>query len=84
MSGCLPLSMTGSTDTGPLQPQEDPASLPPVTRSPLALDHRPVSEDNSSLVRRGYHQRLQPRRKMTSGLPSGQAIQLTPLWEHVV
>jgi len=83
MSGCLPLSMTGSTDTGPLQPQEDPASLPPAIRSPSALDHRPVSEDNS-LARRGYHHRLQSRRKMTSGLPSGQAIQLTPLWEHVV
>ncbi|XP_011344178.2 uncharacterized protein LOC105283262 isoform X2 [Ooceraea biroi] len=83
MSGCLSSSMTGSTDAGPLQPQEDPAPLPPATRSPATLDLRPVSEDNSSLARRGHH-RHQPRRKMTSGPASGQAIQLTPLWEHVV
>lgn len=84
MSDCLSSSMTGSTDAGPLQPQEDPAALPPATRSPSILDLRSVSEDNnSSLASRGYH-RCQSRRKMTSGPSSGQAIQLTPLWEHVV
>lgn len=77
MSRCLS-SMTGSTDAGPLQPQEDPVPLPV---QPLTFE-RPVSED-SSLARRG-HRRNQLRRKMTSTPPSGQTIQLTPLWEHVV
>ncbi|XP_025156270.1 uncharacterized protein LOC105185536 isoform X1 [Harpegnathos saltator] len=78
MSRCLSSSMTGSTDTGPLQPQEDPAPLP---AQPSTFE-RPGSED-SSLARRG-RRRHQPRRKMTSAPASGQTIQLTPLWEHVV
>lgn len=79
MSGCLSSSMTGSTDAGPLQPQEDP--VPPST-----YDLRPLSEgDGSTSARRGCrHHRHQPRRRMTSAPPSGQTIQLTPLWEHVV
>ncbi|KAL6428054.1 hypothetical protein ACFW04_008438 [Cataglyphis niger] len=78
MSGCLSSSMTGSTDAGPLQPQEDPA--PPST-----YDLRPLSEGNgSSAARRGSRHRHQPRRRMTSAPSSGQTIQLTPLWEHVV
>ncbi|XP_011164293.1 uncharacterized protein LOC105199069 isoform X2 [Solenopsis invicta] len=87
MSGCLSSSMTGSTDAGPLQPQEDPAPLP-VARPPSSYDRRPISlsEDNGSSTRRGGggRHRHQPRRRMTSAPPSGQAIQLTPLWEHVV
>ncbi|XP_032682196.1 uncharacterized protein LOC116849305 isoform X2 [Odontomachus brunneus] len=78
MSRCLSSSMTGSTDAGPLQPQEDPVPLPV---QPSTFE-RPVSED-SSLTRRD-RRRHQPRRKMTSAPPSGQTIQLTPLWEHVV
>ncbi|XP_072762296.1 uncharacterized protein [Anoplolepis gracilipes] len=78
MSGCLSSSMTGSTDAGPLQPQEDP--VPPST-----YDLRPLSEGNGSSARRGSrHRHHQPRRRMTSAPPSGQTIQLTPLWEHVV
>ncbi|XP_025270604.1 uncharacterized protein LOC105251443 isoform X2 [Camponotus floridanus] len=77
MSGCLSSSMTGSTDAGPLQPQEDP--VPPST-----YDLRPLSEGNGSSARRGSRHRHQPRRRMTSAPPSGQTIQLTPLWEHVV
>ncbi|XP_070154271.1 TOG array regulator of axonemal microtubules protein 1 isoform X5 [Polyergus mexicanus] len=77
MSGCLSSSMTGSTDAGPLQPQEDPA--PPST-----YDLRPLSENNGSSARRGNRHRHQPRRRMTSAPSSGQTIQLTPLWEHVV
>lgn len=77
MSGCLSSSMTGSTDAGPLQPQEDP--VPPST-----YDLRPLSEGNGSSARRGTRHRHQPRRRMTSAPPSGQTIQLTPLWEHVV
>ncbi|XP_011701488.1 PREDICTED: uncharacterized protein LOC105458119 [Wasmannia auropunctata] len=78
MSGCLSSSMTGSTDAGPPQPQEDPAPLP-VARPPPSL-----SEGNGSSARRGGRHRHQPRRRMTSAPPSGQTIQLTPLWEHVV
>ncbi|XP_029678629.1 uncharacterized protein LOC115244815 isoform X3 [Formica exsecta] len=77
MSGCLSSSMTGSTDAGPLQPQEDPA--PPST-----YDLRPLSEGNGSSARRGNRHRHQLRRRMTSAPSSGQTIQLTPLWEHVV
>lgn len=62
---------------GPLQPQEDPAPLP-VARPPS------LSEGNGSSARRGSRHRHQPRRRMTSAPPSGQTIQLTPLWEHVV
>ncbi|XP_071558648.1 uncharacterized protein [Temnothorax nylanderi] len=83
MSGCLSSSMTGSTDAGPPQPQEDPAPLP-VARPPSSYDPRPtLPEANGSSARRGGRHR-QPRRRMTSAPPSGQTIQLTPLWEHVV
>lgn len=78
MSGCLSSSMTGSTDAGPLQPQEDP--VPP----PSTYDLRPLSEGDGSSARRGSRHRHQLRRRMTSAPPSGQTIQLTPLWEHVV
>ncbi|XP_043522349.1 uncharacterized protein LOC122535154 isoform X2 [Frieseomelitta varia] len=78
MSKCLDftLSMTGSTNSGPLQPQKD--SLPlPARSSPF--DFYSTSE---SSARRGHRQRLS--RKMTLTSPNGQPIQLTPLWEHVV
>ncbi|KAL0109941.1 hypothetical protein PUN28_013527 [Cardiocondyla obscurior] len=77
MSGCLSSSMTGSTDAGPLQPQEDPL---PVARPPSSYD----AEGNGSSARRGGRHRHQPRRRMTSAPPFGQTIQLTPLWEHVI
>ncbi|XP_011871564.1 PREDICTED: uncharacterized protein LOC105564074 [Vollenhovia emeryi] len=84
MSGCLSSSMTGSTDAGPPQPQEDPAPLP-VARPPSSYDPRPtLAEGNGSSARRGSRHRHQPRRRMMSAPPSGQTIQLTPLWEHVV
>nr|XP_012232865.1 PREDICTED: uncharacterized protein LOC105678252 isoform X2 [Linepithema humile] len=82
MSGCLSSSMTGSTDAGPLQPQEDPVPLPAIPRPSSTFDLRPASEDDGA--RRGGRHRHQPRRRMTSAPPSGQTIQLTPLWEHVV
>ncbi|XP_011063428.1 PREDICTED: uncharacterized protein LOC105151429 [Acromyrmex echinatior] len=76
MSGCLSSSMTGSTDAGPLQPQEEPASLPVARPSSLS--------ENASAARRSNRHRHQSRRRMTSAPLSGQTIQLTPLWEHVV
>ncbi|XP_012535111.1 uncharacterized protein LOC105835962 isoform X2 [Monomorium pharaonis] len=91
MSGCLSSSMTGSTDAGPLQPQDDPAPSLPVARPPSSYNDRGrttvLSEGNSSSARRGSRNRHHhpPRRRMTSApSPSGPAIQLTPLWEHVV
>ncbi|XP_014468480.1 PREDICTED: uncharacterized protein LOC106741218 [Dinoponera quadriceps] len=77
MSRCLS-SMTGSTNAGPLQPQADPVPLQ------LSTFERPVSSEENSSPRRGRRRRRQPRRKMMSAPPSGQTIQLTPLWEHVV
>ncbi|XP_020295110.1 uncharacterized protein LOC109860437 isoform X2 [Pseudomyrmex gracilis] len=83
MPSCLSSSMTGSTDAGLLQPQEDPKQLS-VSCSSSTFNLRPVSEDTSSLLRRGRSHRQPPRRRMTSAPPPGQTIQLTPLWEHVV
>ncbi|KAL6256824.1 hypothetical protein P5V15_011763, partial [Pogonomyrmex californicus] len=84
MSGCLSSSMTGSTDAGPLQPQEDPAPL--LAARPLSSYDlgSSVSEGDGSSARRSSRHRHQSKRRMTSAPPSGQTIQLTPLWEHVV
>ncbi|CAL7945263.1 unnamed protein product [Xylocopa violacea] len=68
--------MTGSTNSGPLQPQKDSSPLP-ARSSPFDLYSTPESP-----ARRGHRQRLS--RKMTLTSPNGQPIQLTPLWEHVV
>ncbi|XP_048262797.1 uncharacterized protein LOC100644438 isoform X2 [Bombus terrestris] len=78
MSKCLEftLSMTGSTNSGPLQPQKDSSPLP-ARSSPLDLYSTPESP-----TRRAHRQRHS--RKMTLTSPNGQPIQLTPLWEHVV
>ncbi|XP_015436767.1 PREDICTED: uncharacterized protein LOC107192087 [Dufourea novaeangliae] len=78
MSECFEFSssMTGSTNTGPLQPQKDSSPLP-AQLSPFDLYTTPESPS-----RRGHRQR-HPR-KMTLTSPNGQPIQLTPLWEHVV
>ncbi|KOC66264.1 hypothetical protein WH47_07333 [Habropoda laboriosa] len=78
MSECLdiPSSMTGSTNSGPLQPQKDSSPLP-ARSSPFNLYSTPESP-----TRRGHRQRL--FRKMTLTSANGQPIQLTPLWEHVV
>lgn len=78
MSGGLSSSMTGSTDMGPLQPQKD---LAPLSTQPSTIGRPEVLED-TLLTRRS--RRHQSRRKMTATPPSGQVIQLTPLWEHVV
>lgn len=68
--------MTGSTNSGPLQPQKD--SSPLLARfSPFDLYSTPESP-----TLRGHRQRLS--RKMTLTSSNGQPIQLTPLWEHVV
>ncbi|XP_026296918.1 uncharacterized protein LOC413368 isoform X3 [Apis mellifera] len=78
MSECLEFtsSMTGSTNSGPLQPQKD--SSPLLARfSPFDLYSTPESP-----TLRGHRQRLS--RKMTLTSSNGQPIQLTPLWEHVV
>ncbi|XP_033176604.1 uncharacterized protein LOC100741806 isoform X2 [Bombus impatiens] len=78
MSKCLEftLSMTGSTNSGPLQPQKDSSPLP-ARSSPLDLYSTPESP-----TLRAHRQRHS--RKMTLTSPNGQPIQLTPLWEHVV
>ncbi|CAK9809684.1 hypothetical protein ANTQUA_LOCUS6124 [Anthophora quadrimaculata] len=78
MSECLdfPSSMTGSTNSGPLQPQKD-SSLLPARSSPFDLYSTPESP-----ARRGHRQRFS--RKMTLASANSQPIQLTPLWEHVV
>ncbi|XP_076179428.1 uncharacterized protein LOC143152802 isoform X2 [Ptiloglossa arizonensis] len=69
-------SMTGSTNSGPLQPQKD--SSPLLARSsPFDFYTTPLSPS-----RRGHRQRHS--RKMTLTSPNGQPVQLTPLWEHVV
>ncbi|XP_026666980.1 uncharacterized protein LOC108622030 isoform X2 [Ceratina calcarata] len=78
MSECLGFttSMTGSTNSGPLQPHND--SLPLSLRS-APFDLYPTSE---SPVLKGHRQGSS--RKMTLTSANGQPIQLTPLWEHVV
>ncbi|XP_060819750.1 uncharacterized protein LOC132909151 isoform X2 [Bombus pascuorum] len=78
MSKCLEFtsSMTGSTNSGPLQPQKDSSPLP-ARSSPFDLYSTPESP-----TRRAHRQRYS--RKMTLTSPNGQPIQLTPLWEHVV
>ncbi|CAK9804594.1 hypothetical protein ANTPLA_LOCUS4118 [Anthophora plagiata] len=78
MSECLdiPSSMTGSTNSGPLQPQKD-SSLLPARSTPFDLYSTPESP-----ARRGHRQRFS--RKMTLASANSQPIQLTPLWEHVV
>ncbi|XP_034195468.2 uncharacterized protein LOC117611587 isoform X1 [Osmia lignaria lignaria] len=76
MSECFEFSssMTGSTNSGPLQPQKDSSPLP---SSPFHFHSTPKSPS-----RRNHRQRLP--RKMTLTSSNGQPIQLTPLWEHVV
>ncbi|OAD61435.1 hypothetical protein WN48_10137, partial [Eufriesea mexicana] len=69
-------SMTGSMNSGPLQPQKDSSPLP-ARSSPYDLYSTPESP-----LRRSHRQRLS--RKMTLTSSNGQPIQLTPLWEHVV
>lgn len=78
MSKCLEftLSMTGSTNSGPLQPQKDSSPLPARSSS---LDLYSTSESPTRRAHRHRHSR-----KMTLTSPNGQPIQLTPLWEHVV
>ncbi|XP_029050430.2 TOG array regulator of axonemal microtubules protein 1 isoform X2 [Osmia bicornis bicornis] len=76
MSECFEFSssMTGSTNSGPLQPQKDSSPLP---SSPFHFHSTPKSPS-----RHNHRQRLP--RKMTLTSSNGQPIQLTPLWEHVV
>ncbi|XP_031847953.1 uncharacterized protein LOC116433699 isoform X1 [Nomia melanderi] len=78
MSECFEFSssMTGSTNTGPLQPQKDSPALP-AQLAPFDLCSTPGTP-----TRRGHRHRHS--RKMTLTSPNGQPIQLTPLWEHVV
>ncbi|XP_033322844.2 uncharacterized protein LOC117218507 isoform X2 [Megalopta genalis] len=78
MSECFEFSssMTGSTDTGPLQPPKDPTALP-AQLAPFDFCSTPETP-----TRRGHRHRHS--RKMTLTSPNGQPIQLTPLWEHVV
>ncbi|XP_043259647.1 uncharacterized protein LOC122401523 isoform X3 [Colletes gigas] len=68
-------SMTGSTNSGLLQPQKDSSTI--LRSSPFDFYSAPASPS-----RRGHRQRLP--RKMTLTSSNGQPVQLTPLWEHVV
>ncbi|XP_058799281.1 uncharacterized protein LOC131668840 isoform X2 [Phymastichus coffea] len=67
-------SMTGSTELGPIQPQQDQV-VGPLLDDILFADEPPPPP----------YQR-HPRRKMNSltSTGQGQPIQLTPLWEYVV
>nr|XP_012140693.1 PREDICTED: uncharacterized protein LOC100881202 isoform X1 [Megachile rotundata]XP_012140694.1 PREDICTED: uncharacterized protein LOC100881202 isoform X1 [Megachile rotundata] len=77
MSECFEFSssMTGSTNSGPLQPPKDSSALS-ARSSPFDF----YSTSKSPV--HNHRQRLP--RKMTLASPNGQPIQLTPLWEHVV
>lgn len=92
MYGCVEFqsSMTGSTRGGPLQPPEDSAPLPAGSASSSSssrsscggINPSDTDENPGESPRRRQDR---SRKKMTPARPtSGQPIQLTPLWEHVV
>jgi hypothetical protein len=70
-------SMTGSTNPGPIQPQQDSVPL---------LDDSLFTEEGARFARRGQRRASRSNRNNMSSpaVQSIQPVQLTPLWEYVV